>query len=223
MELTQRLISDIYESRGNLLTMIEDRGFNIDSYKNFTMNEITIQYNSHSAKIQETPEVGPLDILVKNGTSKLMVKYILSKAKKTPKTDILVNDIMTNVLSKTDTLILMFSEPVLFKKSKENKVEEYVQYYWVQYGYFVQMFGLQNLLFNISKNIYVPKHEVLSSADTKKMIKEHSISTVKDLPTIRREDPMAKYIGLRPGQICKITYPSLASGYSVKYRRCTHT
>ena len=91
--------------------------------------------------------------------------------------------------------------------------------------YFVQFFGIENLLFNVSKHKLVPKHRKLSeeeinSVSVKYGMPKNSMRT--KLALIRREDPIAKYIGLKPNDICEITYPSLATCEYVKYRVCTN-
>ena len=47
---------------------------------------------------------------------------------------------------------------------------------------------------------------------------QYNVKLLSNLPTIRREDPQAKFIGAKPGQICKITRSSESNIYSVIYR-----
>ena len=53
------------------------------------------------------------------------------------------------------------------------------------------------------------------------MFRESNIKSIKNVPTIRREDPVAKFIGMKPNDICKIEIFTPNSGKYTKYRRCT--
>ena len=52
------------------------------------------------------------------------------------------------------------------------------------------------------------------------MKEKYNINNLENLPTIRREDPQAKYVGAKPGDIIKITRPSISNINSVLYRFC---
>ena len=218
---------NIYRSRKILLEMLDDRGYDTSDYTNYNQDDINVMLNSFiSHKAKDTAETGPLDILVSHKTdgSRTFVKYRLDKFKVSKQLEELITEIYatTNTLQPKDTLIFIMLDRVIFKQNpKENRVEDYVNRYFIKHKYFIQIFGLENLLFNISKHVLVPKHEVITKEETKKLLLDYSIQSIKNFPTIRREDPAAKYIGLRPGQICRITYPSLASCNYVKYRLCT--
>ena len=103
---------------------------------------------------------------------------------------------------------------------KDKTDEEYVKSLYLTKGYFVQFFGLENFLFNVSRHKFVPKHTVLSKAETLEMMEQFNISNIKNLPVIKRFDAQAKYIGLRPRQVCRIDYTNHTTGMGVKYRIC---
>jgi DNA-directed RNA polymerase subunit H (RpoH/RPB5) len=92
---------------------------------------------------------------------------------------------------------------------------------WAQYNYFIIIFTLDQLQFNILNHQYVPQHEVLSKSETERVLKRFNITDIDQLPNISRYDPVAQAIGIRPGQVCKITRPSKTSITSEYYRICT--
>jgi DNA-directed RNA polymerase subunit H (RpoH/RPB5) len=57
---------------------------------------------------------------------------------------------------------------------------------------------------NITKHIMTYKHE-LASVDEINLLKQ--IMGLKNLPIIFESDPMVRWYGWKPGQICKITRP----------------
>jgi len=206
--------------------MLGDRGYDVSEYSNYTIDDINLMLMVGS-NCKSTPEVCPLDILlskqVGNDTTKIYVKYHLNKWRVTNKYDKMIQTIFETIIDTSDTLIIIHAGREDFKSNKDNRIEEYVNTSYIKYRYFIQIYGIDNLLFNVSHHEIVPKHELISKEEIKKMLKDNNISSISNLPTIRREDPMAKYIGMRPNDVCKITFPSISSIQYIKYRRCTAT
>jgi len=224
-----RLFQLVYNSRKHILEMLEDRGYNIDDLRNYTEDEIKIMLNQHElSKFGILSEVGPLDILLEknsgtNNAEKIYIKYRLEdRFKSTTSLNTQINEIFENTLTTKDTLIIININRVLIKIGVKDKVdEEYVNHLYITKNYFVQLFGLENFLFNVSKHNLVPKHKILSINETSDLLKKYNCS-IKNLPTIKRDDPQAKYIGLRPKQVCEITVNNITSGITKKYRLCVN-
>ena len=222
MALQEHQIQDyIFRSREHLLTMLEDRGFNIDNYKSYTKEELIESYKLNT-KFTNINDVGPLDIIVENNNKhKIYVKYKNEKFKKTKSIEQQILDIYKTQLKKNDTLIFIVHNKILFKQNKkDSNAELFVDDWWSKYNYFIQIFGLENLLFNISKHKYVPKHRIITEEERKKLLELYKVTNIKNIPLIRREDPPAKYAGIKPMDICKIDAPSISNINSIKYRLC---
>ena len=71
--------------------------------------------------------------------------------------------------------------------------------------------------FNIFKHNLVPKHEVLSPEERKKVLEKYRIEPYK-LPRIKTSDPVIRVIGAKPGDIVKIVRKSPTAGESIYYR-----
>lgn len=71
--------------------------------------------------------------------------------------------------------------------------------------------------FDISKHELVPRHEVLSEEETRTLLEEQNI-TKGQLPKMLKNDPMAKKIKAKVGDIVKISRKSKTAGESVYYR-----
>ena len=105
--------------------------------------------------------------------------------------------------------------------AKEKTDEDFVNDLYTTKNYFIQLFGLENFLINVNKHHFIPKHRILSSQEVTDLLNKYNC-TVKNLPTIKRDDPQAKYIGLRLKQICEIIRENITSGITVHYRVCVN-
>jgi DNA-directed RNA polymerase subunit H (RpoH/RPB5) len=221
---TYLLFQYIFKSRKHILEMLQDRGYNIDDYMNYTMDEIKSMVQANQLnKYESNGDKGPLDIHIKKKSGEsIFVKYRLEdRFKKTENLNNQINEVYNNYLKKEDTLIVLNISRIIIKPGVKDKTdEEYVKSLYLTKGYFVQFFGLENFLFNVSKHQFVPKHTVLNKAETLEMMKQFNIKNIKNLPVIKRFDAQAKYIGLRPRQVCRIDYANHTTGVGVKYRIC---
>lgn len=83
----------------------------------------------------------------------------------------------------------------------------------------IETFLENDLVVNITRHVLVPKHIVLSEDEKKDLLVRYRLKE-SQLPRIQREDPVARYFGLRRGQVVKIIRRSETSGRNASYRIC---
>jgi len=66
-------------------------------------------------------------------------------------------------------------------------------------------------------HIYVPKHEILAIAEAKKVLEKFHCKPT-ELPLILIRDPAIMKLGVKPGDMIKITSKSATAGESFYYR-----
>ena len=71
--------------------------------------------------------------------------------------------------------------------------------------------------FNIFDHEFVPKHEILTAEERKKLLAEYKVNPYQ-LPEIKASDPAITAIGARPGDIVRIVRKSPTAGKYIAYR-----
>ena len=76
---------------------------------------------------------------------------------------------------------------------------------------------ISNMVFDVGKHIFVPKHSKVSEAEKEKILQQYNI-TIKELPKIFKNDAALAKLELKSGDVIKIERESKTAGRSVYYR-----
>jgi DNA-directed RNA polymerase subunit H (RpoH/RPB5) len=207
MDSNSVFISTIYKTRKILMELLEERGYDVKEYKEFTIGEVNL-----------LTEMNQLDFIVLNKEgNKIYIKYELKALNKrnfySNYEDLFELEERLDT-GKDELLYILVNEP-------NSTIIKFMNDVWNNNGAYVSSLSLKRLQFNILKHKLVPKHRILNDLEKEEFKKKYNVNNeLTELPEISRYDPVAVAIGLRPGQICEITRKSPTSLTSKYYRIC---
>ena len=209
------LITKLEKSRGVILQMLEDRGYNVDEYKNYTVIEIDSMYKNTPTKVQK--DLLPLDIICSKDSQKIIIKYVFNSKIKASNIESLIEDMKEDGLIKDNDSVLFILKD---KISNEYLFDTQIDLIYNKLNIFIQVFWLDTLIINITHHELVPKHDIISNEEKMGLLSKYDINKLTQLPIIIKTDPIAKYLGMKRGDVCVIKRPSETSGVYIRYRYC---
>ena len=206
-------ISTIYTSRKTILDLMKKQGYNVDDYTNFSINEVnSMKQNNQLDMLLEKITEDP----VTRRKNKIYIRYYLAKKMSPANVNEMIDDLFTSdeTLTKDDTLFIIIKDEINETMTNELK------HIWEKDKTFVVIESIKRLQFNILNHSLVPEHRVIQETEVKSVMQKYNITDVSQFPDISRFDPVARVIGLRPGQVCHIIRPSKIAVTSDYYRIC---
>ena len=208
------LISQIYTSRKTILELMDTQGYNINDYANFSINEVnTMKQNNQLDMLLEIRDDKVNTEIIKR---KIYIRYYLTVRPAPKNIQEMIDDlfILSETLNKNDTLFIIIKD-----EPNETLINE-IKHIWESEGIFIVVESIRRLQFNILNHSLVPPHRVMLLSEVKEIMKKYNITDTVQFPDISRFDPVARVIGLRPGQVCNIIRPSKTSIEANYYRIC---
>ena len=206
------LSKKLYVSRKIILEMLTHRNIEVEEYSNFSQEELDIMYKANP-KI--TFEMNPIDMVFPK--SNFTIKYVLQPKLRSKDVMKLIEDMIEeNSIKEKTTIILIVRDTMKTEETIENFFESILK----KNNIYVQMFDINKLLYNVTEHTLVPKHEIISTEEKEDLMSKYNLETEDQLPLIKKNDPVAKYHGMRVGNVCKITTHSETHGVYTKYRLC---
>ena len=208
------LISHIYNSRKTILELMAKQGYNTSDYANFSINEVNaMRQNNQLDMLLETRDD---QVNNENPKKKIYIRYYLTSRPAAKNIREMIDDLftLTETLKKSDTLLIIIKD-----EPNETLLNE-IKHIWEAEGIFIVIESIKRLQFNILKHVLVPKHRVMFESEVNKIMERFNISDKTQFPDISRFDPVARVIGLRPGNVCHITRSSKTAIKTNYYRVC---
>lgn len=191
-----------FRVRQTAMEMLEDRGYNVSiDDKNLSYEEFTNRLDEYAINLVAPHKIDSLKIAY--------VSFILD-SKSFSKKDLVAMKLMIDetYTSNDMSVIIIVQDKPTPQIAKELLNDEYKSY---------EIFLMKNLMINITHHEIVSKHILLTSEEIEKVLEEYQ--TVRSqLPKLLITDPVAKYYGMKAGDVCKIIRQSPMTGESYYYR-----
>lgn len=194
----------------NLKDMLKARGDNIDEFEE---HEVEVEredfFNDNRPIDFHTDNTAIIFALTKN------LRSIMMDALKKNKNNL---DEFVKEFNGKYNLLLILNNDLLTTPSitQLNIIDKFLQ----KKGGMLQYFHIQDLLFNPTKHQYVPPHRKLSNDEAKMIMDAYNVKNKLQMPIILHTDRIAKWIGLKQGELVEITRYNENSGKSYYYRCC---
>ncbi|WWC65146.1 uncharacterized protein I303_107760 [Kwoniella dejecticola CBS 10117] len=186
--------------------MVRDRGYLVADY------EVDVPFDQFKNDFGATGSVdrGPMSFSVKHAEDEgtLYVYFCAEKnvSKAAMKTFITSMD---KIGAKRGIIIWSEKMSPAAKKTLQELASEY----------HLEDFQESDLLVNITRHFLVPKHQIMRKEEKDQLIKRYRLKETQ-LPRIMITDPVARYYGMKRGQVMRIERASETAGRYITYRIC---
>jgi len=225
-------IKNLYKSWNTVLDLLNDRRYNTPEKYIITLEEFTVLYNNDNINIYIPPMVLPDDEIEvetkeekneKNDKDKLDEKnknyggkrvngiYVdFSTSQKSLGKAIFktkITEIFEKYTSEVHVILVLKNKinNIIIKeldKDKNSNVETFIE---------------NKLYYNITKHYLVSQHIPISKKEANLVLLKYN-ATKKQIPKILITDPVARYYGMRLGDMCKIIRKNKYIGSIISYR-----
>lgn len=193
----------------NIKQMLINRGDNIDEFEEHEVGVDREEFYSDKNII----EFHTSNTTIIFALTKKLRKYILDHLKSTDN----IMDFVKDFNDKTNIIFVFnndnISTPILQQLNKYDKMLQ-------KNGGTIQFFHTKNLMFNPMNHVLVPKHRKLTPEEVSQMMEKYNIKGKIQLPYILRNDVIAKWLGLKQGDVVEIERYNENSGLAYYYRVC---
>ena len=207
------LISSLYKARTTILALMDKQGYNVDDYFNFSINEVnSMKQNNQMDMLLEKKEENPTT----KRKNKIYIRFYLTKMIRPANIQEMIDDLfnLEEILTKDDTLFIVSKDEM-----NETIINE-LKHIWEKDRIFIVIENIKRLQYNILNHSLVPEHTIISDEQLDEVMKKYNIKNKTEFPDISRFDPVARVIGMRPGNVCKIIRPSKTAITTEYYRVC---
>jgi DNA-directed RNA polymerase subunit H (RpoH/RPB5) len=208
----------LIRSRTTILDILEDRGYNVDPYRNISPDQILTLAEGNSRA---------LDIIVSKKPdsaapcARAVVVYQLQDRIRL-KLGTFVRDIYeippdnsgSNDVSRADDLIVILNEPYndVFDKTSLQM--------WQSQKARMTFFHIKQVVVHLGRHELVPPHRKLSVDEAKELMAGLYVNQKSQFPLIKHHDIQSRILGLVPGDFVEILRPSPTAGIVKFYRIC---
>lgn len=190
-----------FRVRKTSMEMLEDRGYQIsEEDQNMNYEDFTDRLEENAIQLIAISRENPLKMAY--------VTFILEARSFSKKDLVALKATIDEKYPTNEVTVIIVQDKQTPQIAKELQNDEYKLY---------EIFSMKNLMFNITHHEIVSKHILLTQEEADLILKQYQ-TTRAQLPKLLTTDPVAKYYGMKAGDVCKIIRQSPMTGESYYYR-----
>ncbi|XP_012470963.1 DNA-directed RNA polymerases II and IV subunit 5A [Gossypium raimondii] len=205
MSVSEEQNTKLFKARRTVVQMLRDRGYSVpDSDIKMTRQQFIEKYGENVHLKRDD-----LLILCSKGDAPTDQIYVFFPAEVKVGVPMVRNCAKRMKADNVYNAILVVQRALTAPaKAAINEINSY---------FHMEVFEEAELLTNITEHMFVPKHTVLTNQEKKELLAKYRVKETQ-LPRILVSDPVAKYYGMKRGQVVKITRQSVTADTYDTYR-----
>ncbi|XVF47580.1 hypothetical protein PTKIN_Ptkin03bG0120900 [Pterospermum kingtungense] len=205
MPVSEEQITKLFKARRTVLEMLRDRGYSVEeSDIKMTKSEFVEKFGNNVHLKRDD-----LLILSNKGDAPTDLIYVFFPTDQKVGVPMVRNCAKCMKADNVHNAILVVQKALTAPaKAAIGEINSY---------FHMEVFEEAELLTNITEHMFVPKHTVLKDQEKKELLKKYRVKETQ-LPRILVTDPVARYYGMKRGQVVKITRQSATADTYDTYR-----